>query len=216
MDREEMRLTREFFERHPLVVAFDLLSWEVTVNRDGAVVSGRIVEVEAYAGPDDPASHAGKYRAGTRALFSLPGTLYMYRSYGIHTMWNIVAHEHGHYGAVLVRAVEPTGGQDIMRERRGAKAMKLASGPGSLCQALDLRLADDGADLLSIDWLELRPSDRCAVVLAGPRIGISRGLSARWRLFDPGSREISAHRQGEVVTHDMITSLIPAPGTAIS
>lgn len=215
MDREDTYVTREFFARHPLVVAFDLLGSHVTVDREGALVSGRIVEVEAYAGPEDPASHAGKYRTGTAALASLPGTLYMYRSYGIHTMWNIVAHEAGHYGAVLVRAVEPTRGQTIMRERRGPKATKLASGPGSLCQALDLRLSDDRADLLSIDWLRLDHRERCAVVLAGARIGISKGLTANWRLFDADSREVSAHRQGEVVTGDMITSLIPAPGTAI-
>lgn len=215
MDRGDTYVTREFFERHPLVVAFDLLGWEVTVDREGALVSGRIVEVEAYAGPEDPSSHAGKYRTGTAALASLPGTLYMYRSYGIHTMWNIVAHEAGHSGAVLIRAVEPTRGQTIMRERRGPKAMRLASGPGSLCQALDLRLSDDRTDLLLIDWLRLDHRERCAVVLAGPRIGISRGLTARWRLFDADSREVSAHRQGEVVTGDTITSLIPAPGTAI-
>ncbi len=209
------RLTREFFERHPLLVAFDLLGWVVTVDRDRTSVSGRIVEVEAYAGREDLASHAGKYRAGAMALGSMPGTLYMYRSYGIHTMWNIVAHDEGHSGAVLIRAVEPISGQEIMRERRGPKAAKLASGPGALCQALDLRLADNGVDLLSVDWIRLYRQEACAAMIAGPRIGISKGLSARWRLFDPNSWEVSAHRQGEIVNRDIISSLIPAPGTVI-
>lgn len=210
-----MRLNREFFERHPVEFAFDVLGWVITVNRDGSLVSGRIVEVEAYAGPDDPASHAGKYRAGTIALSSLPGTLYMYRSYGIHAMWNIVSHQPGHYGAVLIRAVEPMAGTSTMRERRGPKARKLASGPGSLCQALGLRLSDDGVDLLSTPSLTLAPGDPCALVMAGPRIGISKGLSARWRLFDGESREVSAHRRGGIVNRDMIDSLIPAPGIII-
>lgn len=211
-----MHLPREFFVRHPLMVAFDLLGWNVTVDRDSAVVSGRIVEVEAYAGPEDPASHAAKYRTGVVALSSLPGTLYMYRSYGIHTMWNIVAHEPGAYGAVLIRAIEPGDGEAIMRDRRGPRARKLACGPGSLCQALDLRLSDDRADVLSIGWLKLASERSCTAVLAGPRIGISAGLSARWRLFDANSRDVSAHRRGEMVTRDKISALIPAAGTSLS
>lgn len=209
-------ITREFFTRHPLMVAFDLLGCNVSVDRDSAVVSGRIVEVEAYAGPEDPASHAAKYRAGVVALSSLPGTLYMYRSYGIHTMWNIVAHEPGQYGAVLIRAIEPVEGEAIMRERRGTKVRKLASGPGSLCQALDLRLSDDRADLLAIGWLTLAPGRSHTAVLAGSRIGISTGLSARWRMFDPMSQDVSAHRRGEMVMRDMIPGLIPEPGALIS
>lgn len=216
MGSPRAQLSREFFTRHPLMVAFDLLGWTVTVDRDRRVVSGRIVEVEAYAGPEDPASHAAKYRTGVVALSSTPGTLYMYRSYGIHTMWNIVAHDQGEYGAVLIRALGPVEGEAIMRERRGTKARKLASGPGSLCQALDLRLSDDQADLLSIDWLTLSPGPPDGTVLAGPRIGISTGLTARWRLFEATSLDVSAHRRGEMVTRNMIPGLIPEPGTPVS
>lgn len=212
--RSSTHLKRDFFVRHPLAVAFDLLGRTVTVDRDGGVVSGRIVEVEAYTGPEDPASHAAKYRTGVAALSSLPGTLYMYRSYGIHTMWNIVAHEPGAYGAVLIRAIEPVDGEAIMRERRGATVRKLASGPGSLCQALDLRLSDDRADMLAIDWLTLAPGHPCEAVLAGPRIGISTGLRAMWRLFDANSRHVSAHRRGDIVTHTMIAGLISMPGSS--
>ncbi|HEV2065739.1 MAG TPA: DNA-3-methyladenine glycosylase [Thermomicrobiales bacterium] len=207
--------TRAFFQRHPLIVAFDLLGHEVTVERDGARVSGRIVEVEAYAGPEDAASHAGRYRAGSAALASSPGLLYMYRSYGIHAMWNIVAHEPNQLGAVLIRAVEPMAGEAVMRERRGPKAKRLASGPGSVCQALGLRLSDDGADVFAIDWLRLSARSACDVVLAGPRIGITRGLSAPWRVFDGGSPDVSAHRHGSPVDRDMIGALIPGPGERI-
>lgn len=202
--------------RHPLMTAFDLLGWKVAVDRGGALVSGRIVEVEAYAGHEDPASHAAKYRAGAEALLSLPGTLYMYRAYGIHTMWNIVAHEAGNRGAVLVRAIEPIAGESIMRERRGPRAAKLATGPGSLCQAMDLRLSDDQADLLAAEWLTLEPERTCSTVLAGPRIGISKGLSANWRLFDADSKLVSAHRRGIVITSDTLPELIPGPGEPIA
>lgn len=214
-NRGSERPGRVFFQRHPLLVAFDLLGYEVTVERDGSRVSGRIVEVEAYAGPEDAASHAGRYRAGTAALASSPGLLYMYRSYGIHTMWNIVAHVPDHSGAVLIRAVEPTTGEAVMRERRGPRAKRLASGPGSVCQALGLRLSDDGTDLLSIDWLRVSARPGYAVVLAGPRIGITRGLSAPWRVFDGGSVDVSAHRRGSLVDRDMIHALIPGPGEII-
>lgn len=210
------RLTREFFARHPLAVGFDLLGWDATVRRGGTLVSGRIVEVEAYAGCEDPASHAGKYRAGAEALSSVPGTMYMYRSYGIHTMWNIVAHKPGDMGAVLIRALEPRSGEAFMRERRGPRSARLASGPGSLCQALDLRLSDDRADVLSTDWLALAPGRPCATVLAGPRIGISRGLSVNWRLLDADSRAVSAHRRGETITLEELSALIPNRGSSIA
>lgn len=207
--------TRKFFQRHPLFAAFDLLGCTVRVERDGACVSGRIVEVEAYAGPEDAASHAGRYRAGSAALASSPGLLYMYRSYGIHTMWNIVAHEPDQSGAVLIRSVEPMAGEAAMRARRGPKAKRLTSGPGSVCQALGLLLSDDGADLFAIDWLRLSARSTCDVVLAGPRIGITRGQSAPWRVFDGDSPEVSAHRHGFPVDRDMIGALIPGPGQLI-
>jgi len=216
VDSEVASPTREFFQRHPLLVAFDLLGYQVTIERDGTQVSGRIVEAEAYAGPEDAASHAGRYRAGTAALASLPGLLYMYRSYGIHTMWNIVAHEPNQSGAVLIRAVEPTAGEAVMRERRGPMAKRLVSGPGSVCQALGLRLSDDGADLLAIDWLRLNARSRCDVVLAGPRIGISRGVNARWRVFDGRSVCVSAHRHGVPVDRDMMGALIAELGESLS
>jgi DNA-3-methyladenine glycosylase len=208
--------TRACFERHPLLVSFELLGCVLTNRRDGETVTGRIVEVEAYAGPEDPASHAAIYRAGPAALAARPGTLYMYRSYGIHTMLNIVTHEQGAAGAVLIRAVEPLAGKNVMRSRRGPRAARLASGPGSLCQAFSLRLPDQGTDLLANDWLRLERGDAPARVHAGPRIGISRGVGAPWRLFDADSADVSAHRRGEPVTRETLGSLIPAfdPGSS--
>lgn len=206
--------TRSFFARHPLAVGFDLIGAEIASDRDGGHVAGRIVEVEAYAGADDPASHAAIYRAGKMSLAAAPGSLYMYRAYGIHTMLNIVAHEPGESGAVLIRAVEPRDGADIMRERRGLRAARLASGPGSLCQAFGLRLDDHGVDLLANDWLRLALHQHPGPVFAGPRIGISRGIDLPWRLFDPDSCAVSARRRGAAVTRETLVTRIPASESA--
>ena len=125
-------------------VARGLLGW--TFLRDG--VGGRIVEVEAYA-PDDPASHAFRGRTPRNAsMFAAPGTLYVYRSYGIHWCANVVCEPAGTGAAVLLRALEPTHGLDEMRARRGVVADRdLCSGPGKLTQALGISGADDGASI---------------------------------------------------------------------
>jgi len=207
---------RSWFERHPLFVAYDLIGALLRVERDGMTASGRVVEVEAYAGPDDLASHTGKYTSGRVSLFGEQGQLYVHRSYGIHTLVNVVAHRAGEAGGVLFRALEPLSGMEGMQLRRGDRARRLASGPGSLSQAMDFRMDDNGVDLLTAPWVSVEVSTRQDSVLAGPRIGVSKGLSANWRLFDRASRHVSVHRRGTLVTHDDLRHMIPSIGTIIS
>lgn len=141
-----------------------------------------LTEVEAYAGLDDPASHA--YRGKTKrngSLFMAPGTMYVYLSYGIHWCMNVVVEEEGTPNAVLFRGGEPAVGRDVMEERRG-RADHLTDGPGKLTQALGVTAEHDGVNL-GLGPVELIPSDRTpdAVIRTTPRIGISKAVDWPWR-----------------------------------
>jgi len=164
-------------------VARGLLGW--TFLRDG--VGGRIVEVEAY-GPNDPASHAFRGRtARNGSMFEAPGTLYVYRSYGIHWCVNVACEPEGTGAAVLLRALEPTHGRDLMRARRGGVTdRELCSGPGKLTQALGISGTDDGTPVTSPPFL-LEPPQTAVDVLATPRIGLTRATELPWRYVVRGS-----------------------------
>jgi DNA-3-methyladenine glycosylase len=202
---------RAWFERHPVAVAFDLLGCELIVERDGEVSSGRIVELEAYGGPEDLAAHSGRLNAAKPVLFGEPGHLYVYRSYGIHTMVNMVSHGPGRAGGVLIRALEPMQGVEFQERRRGTTVPRLLTrGPGVLCQALGLTLEDNRYDIVAGGRIRLQPGTPPENVLAGPRIGISRSVDHPWRLFDAASRMVSSHRRGTPVDRAMIPKLIEA------
>lgn len=143
---------------------------------------GRIVEVEAYT-PDDPASHSFRGPTDRNAvMFGGAGMLYCYRSYGLHTCANVVTGAEGEGAAVLIRAVEPIEGLATMRARRG-DGRPLADGPGKLCQAFGIEMADDGLDLCGggavglLDDGTPPPSDP----IVGPRVGISKAVDVAWR-----------------------------------
>jgi DNA-3-methyladenine glycosylase len=166
-----------------LDVAPALLGW--TLLHEG--VGGRIVEVEAYR-EDDPASHS--YRGETprtRPMFGPPGHLYVYRSYGIHWCANITCGPPGYGAAVLLRALEPTHGVEVMRERRGGVAdMLLCSGPGRLGQALGLDARHSGASLAKAPFSVVPPA-RPVLYDVAPRVGISRATQQPWRFVQRSS-----------------------------
>lgn len=161
---------------------------------------GRIVEVEAYRGSHDPASHAyGGRTPRNSTMFGPFGCLYVYRSYGIHWCANVVAGVDGVAEAVLVRALEPVDGIDEMQTRRPhvSTVVGLANGPGKLCSALGITGDDDGTDLCD-------PSSRVRLLVDGvapparptvtSRVGITRAVERPWRYMVPGSRFVSPGR----------------------
>ncbi len=186
------RLSRGFYARPTLVVARDLLNQRLVHLREGQRLSGHIVEVEAYVGMDDAASHArfGKTERNA-AMFGPPGHAYVYLIYGIHHCLNVVTAAPETPAAILIRALEPIEGLDVQQQLRGeGRALEeLTSGPGRLCQALDINRRFDGADLCAPDaklWLEREPAPPEDHVAQGPRIGVTgdeRALTAPWRFY---------------------------------
>ena len=174
----------DWLDRPSLQLARELIG--ATLLVDG--VGGVIVETEAYR-PDDPASHsyAGP-TARNAAMVGPPGRAYVYRSYGIHWCLNVVGHSGS---AVLLRALEPIEGIDVMRERRGVDDLRaLCSGPGKLCQALAITREHDGVPLDHPPF-ELLPRARRASIVVGPRIGITKAIEQPWRFGLKGSRYVS-------------------------
>ncbi len=169
-------------------VARGLIGW--TFLHEG--VGGRIVEVEAYAA-DDPASHAFRGQTPRNAsMFAAPGTMYVYRSYGIHWCANIACEPEGTGAAVLLRALEPTRGFEEIRARRGGVPDRaLCSGPGRLAQALAITREADGLSVLRTPFRLEPPAGEPAEVVATPRVGISRAAALPWRYLLRGSEWVS-------------------------
>lgn len=143
---------RAWFDRPALAVAPDLLGKRIVHDGDGGVVAGRIVETEAYSGPEDLAAHSARGRTTrTRTMFGPPGHLYVYLVYGIHHCINVVCGPGEKPEAVLVRAVALDTGIELARARRGERVpeARLASGPGNVARALGIDRSLDGADLLA-------------------------------------------------------------------
>ena len=196
------RLPREFLARETETVARDLLGvWLVRASPEG-LTGGPIVETEAYGGPTDLASHA---RAGrtkrTSVMFGPVGRAYVYLVYGMHECLNVVAYQGRDAGAVLIRAIEPRLGVDLMRRRRGGRTdpePRLAAGPARVCQAMAVTRAFDGHDLTTDEelWLAL-PNDGWPAldVKIGARIGVDyagEGWREReWRFWVADSPSVS-------------------------
>lgn len=173
-----MKLAREFYTRpNVLAVARDLLGKLLVVPTSGRKrVSGRIVEVEAYRGPQDRAAHSfgGRRTKRTETMYGIGGTAYVFFVYGMYYQFNVVTNNAEAPHAVLIRAVEPVEGIELMRQRRhGQPDHNLTNGPGKLCIALGIDRTLDAADLLGEKvWLE--PGDKVSrsLIATGPRIGI--------------------------------------------
>lgn len=189
MTRREV-LNASFYDRDPRQVAVDLLGCILVHETPEGVTSGIVVETEAYR-PEDPACHA--YKGPTmrnRNIFGRPGLAYVYLSYGIHKLLNAVCEEEGVGSAVLIRALRPLEGQDIMKERRG-RNRDLCSGPGRLTQALGVELAGDGSDLTNGNLYLASNEPPEGEVVSTTRIGISRGTELPWRYLVEGERDVS-------------------------
>jgi DNA-3-methyladenine glycosylase len=222
-DRSEIdRLPARFYDRPVVEVAEDLIGCTVSygAGRSGIgrspIVSGVIVETEAYH-ESEPACHAFVgLTPRTETLFGPPGRAYVYRSYGIHALLNAVCESEGVGAAVLIRALEPLEGVEAMRARRGVHRVAdlsdgdpggsaganrlrdedLCSGPGKLTQALGIELSENGGDLRAgrvrigprtDGWGEPR-------VVAGPRVGITKAVELPWRFCVVGNRNVSSPR----------------------
>ena len=182
-----MTLQEDFFARSVHDVAPELIG--VTLLVDG--VGGPIVEVEAYD-HEDPAAHGyGGPTERNASMFGPPGHAYVYRSYGVHWCLNLVCQEEGSASAVLIRALEPVKGLDVMRERRALDDDRLlCAGPGRLCQALGISREHDGL-ALSDPPFELVARGSAPEIAVGPRIGITKAADRPWRYGLAGSRYLS-------------------------
>jgi DNA-3-methyladenine glycosylase len=203
---ESAKLPRAFYDRPTLDVARDLLGKVLVHDRRGVRTSGLIVEVEAYIGESDPACHAapGPTRRN-EPMYGEPGHAYVYLNYGIHCLVNVVTESAGSPAAVLLRAIDPLDGVDVMRRRR-ARSMKgrrtpangkiiaphdLGRGPGNLTMALGITLAENTVDLCG-NRLYIEDRGIVAAPLAwGKRIGIRVGTEQPWRAWVAGHPAVS-------------------------
>ena len=201
-----MKLAREFYVRPTLDVARDLIGKVLVHDADGVVTSGAIVEVEAYIGESDKACHAAPGPTlRNQPLYGPPGVAYVYLNYGIHALVNAVTEPEGAPAAVLIRALDPIDGIDVMRQRRaragkGRRAIAatalpahdLCRGPGNLTVAMGITLDDNRSDLCGDRlFIEDRglPAGR---IRRGPRIGIRVATSRPWRFYVANHRAVSA------------------------
>lgn len=187
-----MKLTRSFYSRRTDLVARDLLGCVLVRKIGNNKLSGKIVEVEAYFGQDDPASHA--YRGITprnRVMFGKPGFAYVYFIYGNYYCLNFTTEREGKAGAVLIRALEPLEGIDVMKRNRNTDNIRnLTNGPGKLTQALKITKEQNGQDLTGDDLYVL--SDRKPKkIVETTRIGIKNGKELKLRFYIKGNKFVS-------------------------
>lgn len=195
-------LPRSFYARDGRVVAPELLN-KVLVHGSRA---GRVVEVEAYAGEEDPGSHGFRGPTPrTATMFGPPGHLYVYFTYGMHWCANVVCGPDGTCSAVLIRALAPLAGLDEMRDARGRAARRdldLCSGPAKTCQALGLDGTHDGADLSAPRGPHLVDDGTPPPTAPGrsTRVGLTKGAEHPWRWFVAGNPYVSKGRPSAPTT----------------
>jgi len=192
MNLDGKKLPRNFYLRPTLHVARDLIRKTIIFYHPDGIVAGDIVEVEAYIGEDDPACHAANGKTPRNGImYGQGGYSYIYFIYGMYHCFNIVTEKEGFPAAVLVRAVEPVSGVDIMQKSSLQPIRKLTNGPGKFCRAFCLNRDYNGIDLTGN---KLYLIDRGLVKLKlkkTPRIGIKKATRRPWRFFDANSDCIS-------------------------
>lgn len=185
-------LSPTFYDRDTVAVARDLIGHVLVHRTSEGLMAGIIVETEAY-GPDDPASHA--FRGQTRrnsAMYGAPGIAYVYRIYGMYWCMNAVTQGEGIGEAVLIRALEPLLGLDLMQGHRGiTDVRRLCSGPGRLCDALGITGALDGLSLAAPPLFIAENPQAAYSPVAATRIGISQAKDRLWRFCASGSPYLS-------------------------
>lgn len=194
--KTETKLPRSFYLRPTLTVAKDLLGKNIVKRVNGKTLTGKIVETEAYLGENDPASHA--FRGKTKrneVMFSEGGHLYVYFTYGMHFCSNIVTEAEGKGRAVLLRAVEPLEGLDLMEKNRKLKdnhVKNLTNGPAKLCEALGITGRDNGTDLTA-DQIFITTGGKIPdkIIISSSRIGITNGSEKPWRFYIGGNPFVS-------------------------
>ena len=194
------KLPREFYTRsNVLTVARDLLGKLLVVPaRNGTRISGLIVEAEAYRGPQDRAAHSygGRRTRRTETMYGIGGTAYVFFVYGMYNQFNVVTNARDVPHAVLIRALEPVEGIELMRKRRQRHGdHNLTNGPGKLCIAMGIDRKLDAADLLGNRvWLEEGRNVRPAQIASGPRVGIDYAgewVDKPWRFWIKGNSYVS-------------------------
>jgi DNA-3-methyladenine glycosylase len=187
------KLPRSFYNRPTLKVAKELIGKYLVVNKNGKSLSGKIVETEAYIGPDDPASHAYKgMTKRNKIMFGNPGYAYVYFTYGMYHCLNFVTEKKGYPAAVLIRALEPIDGIEVMTRRRKKKKIEdLTSGPGKLCQAMGIDRSLCGADLCGKTIYVEDRGEKTGAIVSTNRIGIDQGKDKKWRFYIKNSRFVS-------------------------
>jgi DNA-3-methyladenine glycosylase len=188
----ESALPGSFYARDPVTVARDLLGCTLVSDRPEGVTAGIIVETEAYGDQDDPASHASFRRSGAvRAMWGPDGMVYVYRAYGVYPCFNIVTGPEGVPAAVLIRALEPVTGLDLMARRcRTELNRRIASGPGRLSIAMGICLADNEWHL-DCPPLWVQSGRAISEIVTGTRIGVRRGVEQPWRFGVAGHPALS-------------------------
>jgi DNA-3-methyladenine glycosylase len=195
-------LRRDFYARPTLDVARDLLGKILSHRTSDGIAAGRIVEVEAYIGEEDPACHAAPGPTARNApLYGPPGVAYVYLNYGLHCLVNAVTEEQGSPAAVLIRALEPVEGLALMRARRSRAKWRrgkpapadheLCRGPGNLTMALGITLAQNTLPLVRPPLVVEDDHSRVESVIWSPRIGIRVGTEHHWRCVVAGSAAVS-------------------------
>ncbi len=192
VERIEHNLPREFYLQPTIEVAKALLGKVLFHRHERGIISGRIVETEAYL-CDDPACHSSRgMTARNETMFGEPGRAYVYFIYGMYHCFNTVTGPVGVGEGVLVRALEPLDGLELMKENRGTHALaNLTSGPGKLCQALGLDLLHKGLDLTGSELVIVDDGMQVAEIVEAPRVGITLAADKQWRFYIRGNRFVS-------------------------
>lgn len=207
-DREERkRLPQAFYARRAQIVARELLGKRLVRLWEGERIGGMIVETEAYCDDDSPvvrdrachgSANQGRPTARTEIMFGPPGYAYVYFTYGMHWLFNVVTGAAGSPNAVLIRALEPVEGERWMAERRGRPRPEWTNGPAKLTQALGIGKVHNGANLFGpegVIWIEDGAPVPRAAIASGPRIGLGKTpepwLSKPWRYWIEGNKFVS-------------------------